>query len=78
VGFHVTIAAFGSVSPAAFLISVLIAAALAMLVFSHASKHGSGHATAWGVATFLFAGIAVPVYFIRYWLTRSGRTGRRY
>ena len=73
------LAAFGSVSPGAFLISVLIAAALAMLVFSHATKHGSKHATAWGLATFLFAGIAVPVYFIRYWLRRSGRSGgRRY
>jgi len=64
---------FGSVSPGTFLISVAIAAALAMLVFSHASKHGSKHATAWGLATFLFAGIAVPVYFIRYWMSRSGR-----
>ena len=26
--------------------------------------------TAWGVAAFLAAGITVPVYFLRYWLTR--------
>ena len=36
-------------------------------VFAHASRHGSRHATAWGVAAFLLAGVAVPVYFIRHW-----------
>lgn len=63
----------GSISPAAFLLSVAIAAALAMAVFAHASKRGDKHATAWGIATFLFAGIAIPVYLIRYWLSRSRR-----
>jgi hypothetical protein len=42
----------------------------------HASKHGNRHATAWGVAAFLAAGIAVPVYFIRYWLRRRAGTER--
>ena len=65
--------AFGNVSPATFLISVAIAAGLAMLVFHHASKHGNRHATAWGIATFLFAGLAIPIYLIRYWMSRSGR-----
>lgn len=65
--------AVGSISPAAFLLSVAIAAALAMAVFAHASKRGDKHATAWGIATFLFAGIAIPVYLIRYWLSRSRR-----
>jgi hypothetical protein len=63
-------AALGEPSPAAFLVSVAIAAGLAMAVFWHASKHGSAHPTAWGVVAFLFAGIAVPVYLIRYWLSR--------
>jgi len=63
-------AALGELSPAAFLLSVAIAAGLAMAVFWHASKHGSSHPTAWGIAAFLFAGIAVPVYLIRYWLGR--------
>jgi hypothetical protein len=62
-------AGFGDLGPAAFVVSVAGAAAFSMLVFWHASKHGSGHATAWGVAAFLFAGIVVPVYFVRYWLT---------
>lgn len=57
-------------SPTQFLIAVVVAALLATAVFAHASRHGSRHATAWGVATFLFAGIAVPVYFIRYLLIR--------
>jgi hypothetical protein len=35
-------------------------------VFRHAERHGSRHATAWGVFAFLFAGIVVPFYFIRY------------
>ena len=65
--------ALGSIGPAAFLVSVAIAAGLAMLVFSHASKHGSRHPTLWGIAAFLFAGIAVPVYLIHYFLKRPRR-----
>ena len=64
-------ASFAELSPIQFLIAVTLAALLAMAVFAHASKHGSRHATAWGVATFLLAGIVVPVYFIRYWLRRG-------
>ena len=44
-----------------------------MAVFAHADRHGNKHATAWGIATFLALGIAVPLYFIRHWL----RTRRR-
>lgn len=58
-------------SPAAFLITLAVTAAISAGVFAHASKHGSKHATAWGVAAFLLAGIAVPVYFVRYWILRS-------
>lgn len=50
-----------------FLLAVIIAAALSMWVYSHASKHGSKHATAWGLCTFLAVGIVLPVYFIRYY-----------
>jgi hypothetical protein len=57
-----------------FLVVLVISAAVSMGVFAHAEKHGNRHATAWGIATFLALGIAVPVYFIRYWLrTRSRR-----
>lgn len=56
-----------------FLIAVIIDAVLAMLIFRHADRRGNRHATAWGVFTFLAAGVAIPVYFIRYWLSASGR-----
>jgi hypothetical protein len=57
-----------------FLLVVALAAAGSMLVFAHADRHGNKHATAWGVATFLALGIAMPLYFVRYWLrTRSQR-----
>jgi hypothetical protein len=51
-----------------FLVIVAVAAAGSMLVFAHAERHGSRHATAWGIATFLALGIALPLYFVRYWL----------
>ena len=53
-----------------FLLAVLVAAAFSMWVYWHASRHGSKHATAWGVATFLAVGIVLPVYFIHYFVTR--------
>jgi hypothetical protein len=56
-----------------FLIVTALAAAASLAVFAHADRHGNRHATAWGIATFLAAGVAVPLYFIRYWL----RTRRR-
>jgi hypothetical protein len=60
--------------PVTFVIAVVIAAAMSMGVFAHANRRGDTHATAWGVGTFLLAGIVVPVYFLRYWLAR--RQGR--
>ena len=59
--------------PVTFLIAVALAAAISAGVFAHASKHGSRHPTAWGVAAFLVAGVAVPVYFIRHWARRGVR-----
>ncbi|HEU6446796.1 MAG TPA: hypothetical protein VFL61_17225 [Gaiellaceae bacterium] len=56
-----------------FLIVTAIAAGASLAVFAHADRHGNRHATAWGIATFLAAGIAVPLYFIRHWF----RTRRR-
>jgi hypothetical protein len=56
-----------------FVFVLVISAAASMGVFAHAEKRGNKHATAWGVATFLALGIAVPLYFIRYWVrTRRG------
>jgi hypothetical protein len=56
-------------------IALLIVAwtAAFLLVYTHAQRHGSKHATAWGVAAFLAAGIVVPLYFLRHWLRRRSR-----
>ena len=51
-----------------FVIVTALAAAASLAVFAHADRHGNKHATAWGIGTFLAAGIVVPIYFIRYWL----------
>jgi hypothetical protein len=64
------VAALGNISPGAFIISGARAAALAMAVFWHANKNGNKYATWWGVATFLFAGLTVPVYVIYFLMTR--------
>lgn len=56
-----------------FLFVVGVAAAASMAVFAHASRSGNKHATAWGVATFLLAAIAVPLYFLNYWLKKRRR-----
>jgi hypothetical protein len=50
-----------------FLVTVLIAAALATLIFRHAHRKGNRHASAWGVFTFLAVLIATPFYFLKYW-----------
>ena len=50
------------------LLSIVVMAVLSLVVFRHASKHGSKHATAWGIAGFFWPGFIV--YFVRYWLTR--------
>ena len=57
-------------SPGAFVFAVVLAAGASLLVFHHADKHGSKHATAWGIAAFLLAGVVVPVYFVRFWAAR--------
>ncbi len=56
-----------------FLVAVTIAAAISAGTFAHADRHGSRHATAWGVGAFLAAGVVVPVYFVRYWLRKRRR-----
>jgi hypothetical protein len=66
----VSLAAFSDVSPGQFILAVLLAAVLSTWVYWHASRHGSRRATAWGVFTFLFVGIVLPLYFIHYFLTR--------
>jgi hypothetical protein len=69
----VTLLSLTSGSFGEFFILVVIDAAFAMLIFRHADRRGNRHATAWGIFTFLAVSIAIPVYFIRYWLrTRDG------
>jgi len=46
----------------------VIASAVSLGTFAHADRHGSSHATAWGVGAFLLAAVVVPVYFGQYWL----------
>jgi hypothetical protein len=67
-------------SPAAFVIGLAISTALSLLVFSHASRHGSKHPTAWGIAAFALGALGAAVYYARYWWRgRSSRSGgRRY
>jgi dolichol kinase len=62
----------GATSFGTFVVIVAIDAGLATLVFRHAYRRKNRHATAWGVFTFLAAGIAIPVYFLNYWLGKRG------
>jgi hypothetical protein len=50
----------------------------AVLVFLHADKRGSKHATAWGIGVFLMLGIVLPVYVIHNWRNKPAGPGRRY
>jgi hypothetical protein len=61
-------------SPAQLVIALVVASALSMGTFAHAERHGSEHATAWGVGAFLLAAVVVPVYFVRYWLIARSRS----
>jgi hypothetical protein len=58
----------GNPGPVTFFVALALAAGLSMAIFAHAEKRGNRHATAWGIAVFLFAGAAIPLYFIRLWL----------
>jgi hypothetical protein len=66
----VSLAALKALGFGQFVVGVLIAAALSLWIYWHASRHGSRHATAWGLATFLFALVVVPAYFLHYYATR--------
>jgi hypothetical protein len=67
------VTSFEDLSFGELLLVLALLSAASMAIFAHASKHGSRHATAWGVATFLAAAIAVPLYFLTYWLSRRRR-----
>ncbi len=63
-------ATLADVSLGQFLVAVALLAVLSSWVYWHASRHGSRHATAWGVATFLSVGLFLPLYFLHYFFTR--------
>jgi hypothetical protein len=54
--------------PGEFSVVLVASIGFSMLVFSHASRHGSRHPTAWGIVGFLFAGVGALVYFVSYLL----------
>ena len=62
-------AAYSGLSFGQVLFAIVIFAALSMWVYWHASKHGSRHATAWGILVFLLWPV-ILVYFIHYYATR--------
>ena len=55
---------FGEISTAQFLVAYAIATVAGVAVFLHADRHGSRHTTAWGIGTFLFLGLVLPIYVI--------------
>jgi hypothetical protein len=57
-------------SPGAFFALLAVSICLSLIVFSHASRNGSRHPTAWGVVAFLFAGLGVATYFGHFLWTR--------
>ena len=57
-------------SPGEAALLITVWAGAFILVYTHADRHGSKHATAWGIAAFLATAIVVPIYFLRYWLRK--------
>jgi hypothetical protein len=59
-----------------FLLAWAIDTAAAVLVFLHANKRGSRHATAWGISVFFVLALALPIYVVHGRLHKP--SGRRY
>ena len=59
------VAAVNDPSVGTVLVAIVVFSALSMYVYWHASKHGSRHPTAWGIAVFLFWP-AILAYFLNY------------
>jgi hypothetical protein len=60
-------------SPGAFFAILAVSIGFSLYVFSHATRNGSRHATAWGVFTFLAVGLGLATYFGHYFWTRRRR-----
>jgi hypothetical protein len=65
-------------STANILFAWALATVVAIGVFTHASKRGNKHATAWGIGTFLFLAVVLPAYVIYVWRTKPPGPQRRY
>jgi hypothetical protein len=59
-----------------FLLAWALDTTAAILIFLHANKRGSRHATAWGISTFFALAVAVPIYLVHGRLHKP--SGRRY
>jgi len=59
-----------------FLMAWAVDTTAAILIFLHANKRGSRHATAWGMSVFFALGVALPIYFVHG--RRHKPSGRRY
>ena len=55
------------ITPTDFILAWAIATVVAVAVFLHANRHGSKHATAWGIGVFLFMIVVLPAYLINSW-----------
>ena len=47
-----------------FLLAWALDTTAAILIFLHANKRGSKHATAWGISVFFALAVALPVYLL--------------
>jgi hypothetical protein len=61
----------------AFLTAWALDATAAILIFLHANRRGSRHATAWGISVFFALAVAVPIYVLHGRLHKPSG-GRRY
>lgn len=60
-----------------FLIAWALDTTVAILIFLHANKRGSRHATAWGMSVFFALGVALPIYVVHGRMHKPSG-GRRY
>jgi hypothetical protein len=62
-----------------FLLAWALDTTAAMLIFMHANKRGSRHATAWGISVFFALAVALPVYLVHGRLNKADKPpARRY
>ena len=54
-----------AVTTSQLLVGWAIDTAAAIAVFLHANKHGSRHATAWGIGVFLALIVFLPIYLVK-------------